>query len=71
MQDYRKIKIKRETDCSQCVHYLVCRFDLPSFCKNYQFGNSRFWVESCATCINTKSGVPCFRCEYFEKRKRK
>lgn len=79
-KDDRKVKIKKETQCSKCVHVNLC-FTLThnsrgsyfkDVCINYNFGTSA--GQGCQSCLNRftrwdgKDSLPCFRCKFFRRK---
>jgi len=69
-------KVKKETNCVECVHNKVCRYDLAERCFNYEFGTSEGKLDSCPSCIHRytrwrQDNIPCFKCKDFLAKKQR
>ena len=63
-------EIDEESDCSACIHRLVCARDMHRFCGNFRLGTSG--ETGCQSCSHRytrfdKDKVPCFTCPHFVK----
>ena len=75
-EDKRKFQIDKETDCSKCIHQVVCNrlfhaSGMEVICQNYLFGTSAHG--GCGGCQHRftrwdKEQIPCFICGFFEEK---
>jgi hypothetical protein len=66
-----RVSVTAETDCTKCVHRVVCDKNYEKRCANFYFGNSDRWG-GCQSCTNRfgrfdKDKVLCFYCPYFSE----
>ena len=66
------VELKKEDNCSHCIHNMVCGRKMEELCRNYQFGTSEY--SDCAGCIHrftrwNNESIPCFKCRYFKEGK--
>jgi hypothetical protein len=65
------VDVKKEDDCTTCIHLKVCSRETEEFCKNFLFGTSAF--RNCDACThhcarwNERQPIPCFKCKHYKE----